>query len=237
MEYMGNSSDQERFQKSKMVWEENLKLFPNSKLQFPAENLVRLFSGRYVSLPPGPAKIMDHGFGHGNSLVYFSSLGYECSGCEISEHLVNEVSTMFEQSGTSVDLKLIEGLNLPFEDDSFDIVVSWDVLHYNGTREAVTKTIDELHRVLKPGGILLLSSIHPDFGIMDRMTPLGDDSYLIEKDSSHDNRQGLTFFCTESEKHLAKMFGQFSEVKSGKVYFDLFDHAERYASSLIYAVK
>jgi len=234
---MKNNGDQERFKKSKAVWEENLKLFPNSKLQFPAENLVRLFSGRYISVPSAPAKVMDHGFGHGNSLVYFSSLGYECSGCEISEHLVNEVSTMFKGSGTDVDLRLIDGLNFPFEDNSFDIIVSWDVLHYNGTREAVAKTIDEMHRTLKPGGIVLLSSICPDSGIMDRVTPLGDDSYLIEKESSHDNRQGLTFFCTESEKHLAKMFGQFSEVKSGKASFDLFDHAPRYASSLIYGVK
>jgi SAM-dependent methyltransferase len=180
---------------------------------------------------------MDHGFGHGNSLLYFASLGYECSGCEISEYLIKEVETIFNQLNTPVDLRQIKDLMLPFEEDQFDIVVSWDALHYNGTHDAVETTIQELHRILKPGGMLLLSTIHPNMGMMDRMKPLGNDSYLIEKESPHDNRQGLTFFCTQSEAHLAKMFDQFSEVKTGKVYFDLFNHSARYATSLIYSVK
>lgn len=45
------------FGNSKKVWEENLKLFPNSMLHFPDENLVRLFSGRYAAVPPLPHEL------------------------------------------------------------------------------------------------------------------------------------------------------------------------------------
>jgi SAM-dependent methyltransferase len=230
-------NDVEVFKKSKTVWEKNLKLFPKSKLNFPCENLIRLFSGRYIPIPPPPAKVMDHGFGHGNSLVYYASLGYECAGCEISEYLIDEVEALFEQHNTPIDLRIIQELMLPFEDNTFDIVVSWDALHYNGSRDAVQTTIKELHRILKPGGTILLSTLHPETGMMERMKSLGDDSYLIEKGNPYDNRQGLTFFCTQSEKHLAEMFVQFSEVKTGKVYIDLFDYPERYTTSLIYGIK
>jgi SAM-dependent methyltransferase len=225
------------FSHSKKVWEENLKLFPNSMLNFPDENLVRLFSGRYAAVPPPPARVMDHGFGHGNNLIFLANKGYECSGCEISTHLVKEVDKLFQSMGYKADLRSVTGLSMPFDDSSFDAVVSWNVIHYNGTREAVVSVIEDLHRLLKPGGVLLLSTLHPENGIFDRMRSIGGGSYLIEDESIHDNRKGLVFFSTQSEEELASMFHMFSEVRHGKVYFDLFDHAERHATSLIYAVK
>jgi SAM-dependent methyltransferase len=225
------------FGNSKKVWEKNLKLFPNSMLHFPDENLVRLFSGRYAAVPPPPARVMDHGFGHGNSLIFLANKGYECSGCEISMHLVDEVDKLFDSMGYKADLRPITGLSIPFDDNSFDIVVSWNVIHYNGTKDAVISVINDLHRILKPGGVLLLSTIHPENGIFERMTHIGEGSYLIEHESIHDNRKGLVFFSTQSEEELASMFPMFSEVRHGKVYFDLFDHAERHAASLIYGVK
>jgi hypothetical protein len=84
--------EQKIAEKSKTVWENNLKLFPQSKLNFPDENLIRIFSQKYDLVPRPPAKVFDHGFGHGNSLIYFDSLGYDCAGCEISEYLIEEVN-------------------------------------------------------------------------------------------------------------------------------------------------
>jgi SAM-dependent methyltransferase len=225
------------FRRSREVWEENLKLFPRTRLQFQDENLVRLFSGRYARVPRPPARAMDHGFGHGNTLVFLAGKGYACAGCEISHHLIDEAAALFKSLGYSADLRPVEGLKIPFEDNAFDVVVSWNVIHYNGTRAAVQAVIGELHRVLKPAGVLLLSTLHPDNGIFDRMKHLGDGSYEIVRESPHDNRKGLVFFATRSEQELASMFTQFSEVKTGRVYFDLFDYAERHAASLLYGVK
>ena len=154
--------DTDIFDKSQQVWEENLKLFPHSRLNYPNENLIRLFSGKYVPVPRPPARILDHGFGHGNNLVFLVSKGYELAGCEISEYLIDEVQKLFKSIGKTVDLRPIKGLRIPFEDESFDVVVSWSAVYFNGTREAVSQVISELHRVLKPGGVLLLSTIHPD---------------------------------------------------------------------------
>jgi SAM-dependent methyltransferase len=225
------------FLKSKKVWDNNLKLFPYTTLQYPDDNLVRLFSGGYVKAPQPPASVMDHGFGHGNNLVFLANRGYQCSGCEISNYLIKRVQKIFKVIKKPVDLRLIKGLKIPFKDESFDAVVSWSVIHYNGTRRAVKKVISELYRVLKPGGTLFLSTIHPKSGFFDRFKLLGNGSYLIQKKSKYDNRQGLTFFVAQSEKELKGLFNQFSKVKIGSVFVNLFNHTRRNAWFLVNATK
>jgi SAM-dependent methyltransferase len=230
-------SDKQIFARSKQVWEENIKKFPETKLNYPDENLVRLFSGRYIPVPQPPAKVMDHGFGTANTLVFLADKGYECAGCELSEQFIADAAQLFKKKSKYVDLRLVTGLEVPFETDSFDVVVSWNVVHYNGTREAVQKIVNELHRVLKPSGVLLLSTINPGNALMARMKPLGKGSYLIEKESRYDNRWGLTFYVAQTAEELASLFSKFSDVKMGGVTIDLFNPERKNAWYLIYAIK
>lgn len=227
------------FQKSKKVWDENSKLFPQTTLQYPDENLVRIFCGRgkYVNIPKPPAKIMDHGFGDPANLAFFASKGYECSGCEISETLVRDGKKFFKAMNKKVDLRLIKGLDIPFDDESFDIVVSWNAIHYLGARAAVLKVIDEFYRILKPNGVLLLSTICLEGSFFNRLKSIGDGCYIVEKESKYDNRKGLTFFAAKSLDELKGLFKPFSEVKTGSAHFNLFNEPLKSAWYLIYAVK
>jgi ubiquinone/menaquinone biosynthesis C-methylase UbiE len=136
-----------------------------------------------------------------------------------------------------VDLRQVRDLAIPFDDNSFDVIVSWSVLHYNGTRSAVSTVVDELFRVLKKGGILFLSTIHPDSSVLDRMSHMGDGTYLIKKSTDFDNRDGLEFFVSGSSDELCTFFHQFSSVKTGKVFFNLCNHDQRNAWYLVYAKK
>ena len=94
-----------------------------------------------------------------------------------------------------------------------------------------------MHRVLRKGGVLILSTVHPDSSFADRMKDMGDGTFIIEKDSAFDNRQGLSFFVVQSDDELRSMFGSFSEIRTGYVYADLFELSERNAWYLVYAVK
>jgi SAM-dependent methyltransferase len=48
--------------------------------------------------------------------------------------------------------------DLPFPDGSFDLVVSFNVI-YHATRAGVAMTLDEIHRVLSPGGTAFVTFI------------------------------------------------------------------------------
>jgi len=70
--------------------------------------------------------------------------------------------------------------NLPFSGESFDVVVSNSTLDHFRSQEEITLSLRELHRVLAPGGILLLTidnllnpvialRNHLPFGLLNRL--------------------------------------------------------------------
>lgn len=74
------------------------------------------------------------------------------TGIDISPQMITQA-----ESGTHGDTRLIfqvaSVLKLPFENDSFDVVLEMDLLHHLRDWK---KAIREIHRVLKEGGKLLL---------------------------------------------------------------------------------
>ncbi|MGZ4249698.1 MAG: methyltransferase domain-containing protein [Solirubrobacteraceae bacterium] len=50
-------------------------------------------------------------------------------------------------------------MDLPFDDDSFDVVVCFEAIEHTGDTE---RTLDQLDRVLRPNGLLFVSSPNPD---------------------------------------------------------------------------
>ena len=97
--------------------------------------------------------------------------------------------------------------------------------------------INELYRILKPNGILILSTLHPDSWVLKRGKSNDDGSWDIVKESKYDNRKGLTLFCPKNDIDLENMFYKFKNLKFGYVKFNLFLDEKNYASRLIYAKK
>lgn len=64
----------------------------------------------------------------------------------------DEVEAFFEQEGADFHMQQADASDLPFEDNSFDIVTCQTLLIHVEYPEQV---IDEMKRVLKPGGIIL----------------------------------------------------------------------------------
>jgi ubiquinone/menaquinone biosynthesis C-methylase UbiE len=54
---------------------------------------------------------------------------------------------------TGYEFKIISGVVLPFDDASFDVVVSNHVVEHVGDRVAQQVHLDEIRRVLRPGGV------------------------------------------------------------------------------------
>ena len=206
-------------------------------IEYPDENLVRLISGRYIPIPATPARALDHGCGSGNNLIFLSRKGFTCTGMEISQTLLGYIAQDLEKAGLRADLRLIDGARLPYEDNYFDLIVSWNSIHYNATRENVSAVLSEFHRCLRPQGLLLLSTVSRDCSEFHRCRPIGNGSYRIEDPSSLDNRQGLRWFVSDDAKDLESLFHQFKEVRRGHTNAELFDHGRVNASDLVAAWK
>lgn len=107
--------------------------------------MIHYFIGRYKK--EKKLAILDMGCGTGALLGELTRYG-EVSGMDFSEKAVN-----FARERGMRDVILGRAESLPFESDKFDVVLALDVLEHV---EQDGRAIQELYRVLKPGGIAII---------------------------------------------------------------------------------
>jgi len=113
-------------------------------------------------------KLLEIGCGLGTDLLQFARGGAEVTGVDLTPVSIELVKKRFALYGVPVEAQVADAENLPFSDNSFDAVYSFGVLHHTPDTQ---KAIDEIHRVLKPGGraIIMLyhtHSIHVWLGVL-----------------------------------------------------------------------
>lgn len=109
-----------------------------------------------VNLTPGQ-KLLDVGCGTGATLRLLGEKygkSVELYGIEPSEDMLWQAQTRLHDG--KAHLKQGVAQKLPYPDGHFDIVISTQVLHHLPTPEK-KKMLLEMHRVLKPGGTIVLS--------------------------------------------------------------------------------
>jgi ubiquinone/menaquinone biosynthesis C-methylase UbiE len=99
-------------------------------------------------------KVLDVGCGFGTDLKRATDLGAICMGIDASEEFIN----MAKQNLPDAELKVGFMENLPYEDDSFDVIMSRYVIQ---TSPDVPRCLEEMIRVLKPQGSLVYLTVDP----------------------------------------------------------------------------
>lgn len=97
------------------------------------------------------AKILEIGSGRGAFLHHLRTSGYDAVGVDINAQYIQEGAAIFGE----LPIRLIEGVDLPFDDNQFDIVMSFDLFEHIRDSDAHLR---EVSRVLKEGGIYLLQT-------------------------------------------------------------------------------
>lgn len=165
--------------------------------------------------------ILDVGFGNGNNIMFFASLGMKVSGVEIHQDICDSANKKFSRIGIEVDLQVGTNQDLPFDDNTFDLLVSWNVLHYEGNEEGIKAGIKEYARLLKPNGRLYLSTTGPKHKILKNAKTLGNHLYEIGRDD--DFRKGQVHFFFDAENYLQFYFSPyFQEIQIGRIEDQLF---------------
>lgn len=109
-------------------------------------------------------RILEVGVGTGMSLLHYARTSRIC-GIDISEPMLEKACKRVADLGlTNVEgLWVMDAENMTFPDNAFDVVVAQHVVTTVPNPEA---TLDEIARVLKPGGeIVLISRVGADDGI------------------------------------------------------------------------
>jgi len=102
--------------------------------------------------------ILEVGVGMGAAhLEWGKSSPRSLTGVDLTPRAIEFTRSRFQAHGLESRLECADAERLPFDDDSFDLVYSWGVLHHSPN---TAKAIDEVFRVLRPGGIARVMIYH-----------------------------------------------------------------------------
>lgn len=102
-------------------------------------------------------KVLEVGSGWGGICVEFAHAGGVVTGIEPDEEELQISKLLNQVENTGINFVQGCGENLPFADNSFDIVICNSVIEHVAN---VSKVISEMLRVLRPGGVIYLNTIN-----------------------------------------------------------------------------
>tara|TARA_B100000508_G_scaffold39647_1_gene31083 strand:- start:3286 stop:4053 length:768 start_codon:yes stop_codon:yes gene_type:complete len=127
----------------------------------------------YSRLPDlSDKRVLCLGCGTGEECNHLNEVAQEIVGVDISEGLINYAKKSYPE----LEFHVMDMEKLDFEDNSFDYVYSSLVMHYV---DSWTKTLSEVHRILRPGGTFLFSTHHPATWGAERLRENGKRTSLL----------------------------------------------------------
>lgn len=103
-------------------------------------------------------KVLEVGVGAGTDFLQWARAGAKVFGVDLTEQACEHVRHRLNIYGFQAEsIQVADCEKLPFQDNFFDLVWSWGVIHHTPDTEAALK---EIVRVLKPGGTAKIMIYH-----------------------------------------------------------------------------
>ena len=116
------------------------------------------------------AKILDAGCGNGRNLKWFYQPDYKIFGTDINEERLKTCKEIYKKQQDNFMEASVE--QMPFDSNSFDHVICIAVLHFAKDLNQYLKMFEELLRILKPQGSLLIRTA-TNIGIESQVQEIG----------------------------------------------------------------
>lgn len=148
----------------------------------------QLLKGRITS----EMRVLDAGCGGGRNLIYFFRSGFNTSGVDQSSEAIAQIRSLAGQLAPHLpadNFRVAAIEQMPFGDESFDVVISSAVLHFARDEAHWHSMVQEMWRVLKPGGIFF-ARLASTIGMEDQIRqiegrryhlPDGSDRFLVDE--------------------------------------------------------
>ncbi|MFA0816133.1 MAG: class I SAM-dependent methyltransferase [Anaerofustis sp.] len=158
--------------------------------------------------------ILDLGCGAGRHTYYLADKGFRVHACDISQTGLDMTMELLSSAGLNrVEYSIQDMYHLEFRDNTFDgILCIWVQGH--GYREEMIHGINELHRVLSPGGMVVTDFVTTDdetYGLGEEISP---NTFVGGRPGEED----IVHYYT-TKKELRTLFSRFNEVRlTDKIY-------------------
>ena len=183
----------------------------NPEKVYPVEFVVRTLLGTYPGLKINRttyrgSKILDLGFGDGRNMPLLRDLGFEIHGVEISDEICQLTRARMDRLGVPVTVSTGGNSRIPYPDRAFEYVLACHACYYVAAGESFTDNLNEITRVLRPGGRFIFSLAKADSYILTDAKPLGQGHYRITHDPCG-VRHGTIFRAFASRAEIVAEFG------------------------------
>ena len=127
---------------------------PMFRTKYPHESVVRFMNSCFPKNINLRKKkfILDIGCGSGRHVKLFAENKFKVFGTDFSESAIHNTKNLLKKNNLKAVLKNSDMYNLPFKDNYFDGVLSFGVFYYSDSK-GMKKSIREMRRVLKKGGV------------------------------------------------------------------------------------
>ncbi|VVB73305.1 Ubiquinone/menaquinone biosynthesis C-methyltransferase UbiE [uncultured archaeon] len=104
-----------------------------------------------------PSKVLDIGCGNGRNLAQFSARGFDCYGVDFSGKMIAVAEKSFAKGKLRAKFKVADARKLPYRSNSFEHCLFVAILHHLKVDKDRMAALQEMHRVLRPGGTAIVS--------------------------------------------------------------------------------
>lgn len=136
--------------------------------------------------------VLDAGCGSGRNLVYLLRSGYEVTGVDESPAAIDAVRRLADELAPHLpahNFRVEPVEKMTFPDDAADVVIGNAVLHFARDERHFRAMLDEMWRVLRPGG-MLFCRLASTIGMEGRFRPIsgrrfqlldGSERFLVDE--------------------------------------------------------
>lgn len=125
--------------------------------------------------------ILDAGCGTGRNLMYLMNSGAQVFGVDQNAEAISRLRDMasaFPQVNPEENFKVASVEQLPFEKETFDLVISSAVLHFAENQSHFEVMLNSMWDVLKPGGYFFCR-LASEIGIESLVRFIGNGRYML----------------------------------------------------------
>ena len=180
-------------------------------------------------------RVLDVGCGGANNLFFIAEMGFKAYGIDGSKNVIQIAKKRLQQKNLTAELFIGDFRELPFKSDFFDLVIDRGSLCCLD-KSGIQQTVNEINRVLLPGGIFFSSSYADDHTSSKSGKRIQNG---ITTDIKKGSLQGVGDISFFSQLEIKNLFENGWDIKSlkHKHSIDLANNEDVHAEWEIHALK